>query len=588
VSSILVTTSEEKLWSDGENVVFLGEWAKANISIKNQQPFQYKVLEYHWNDRVKYNRDHEYLNALYESLLILITTSLNHMHGVNKSTRYWRILVGPWLLYFIQVCFDRWEMIDVASQDSNIKKTKIIKMNNKDIIPKDFSQFVDYFTKDKWNHWIYGEIIKYRKLFEIVTIKSSQYSQGVEKDSTYRDKFSKRVILTFIQQLFRPFCRNKKYFIYSCQFGLIPTFLLELSLKDFPSIGKTISVGTKKIDNYKRKNISLDGLAKNEFEKFLVELIPKQIPSCYIEGFVSLNNNNTKMPWPLKPKVILTATGCFYDEPFKAWAAEKVNNGSVLLYAQHGGHYGTGRLSSGEDHERNISDRFLSWGWHGEGVDPLPSPKLNAINKSERNKTPKKCLLVQNVTPRYSYVMFSSVVSSMQIDYFNQQFKFVEMLLPRIKNNLVVRLFPNDYGWKQRERWGDKFPHVTLDDSSSFSHQINDAKIVVATYNATTFLETFTANIPTLIFWDSEHWQCNDDSKYYFEVLNLAGILHFSPESAANKLNKIWNNSEEWWESNEVQHAIDIFCSQYAQTSNAYFDKWKSYLSKTEGNSKLV
>ncbi len=585
MNSLLVTTSEEELWSDYEEIVFLGEWAKKNISIKNQQLLQHKVLEYHWNDRVKYNKDYEYLDNLYENLLISITISLNHIHGTNKSTRYWRILVGPWLFNFIQICFDRWEMIDLASQDPNIKKTKLIKIDNKSIIPKDFSQFVRYFEQDKWNHWIYGEIIKYRKLFEVVSIKSSQYSHNIEKKLTYRNSFTKRGILSFVQQLFKPlfkpFYQDKKCFIYSCNFGLISTALLELSLKEFPSIGKPVSTSVKKVDNHKRKKMNFNVLAKNDFEKFLVMLVSEQIPTCYVEGFSSLEKINARMPWPLNPKVILTATGCFYDESFKAWVAEKVENGSALLCVQHGGHYGTGRVSSWESHERKISDKFLSWGWPGERVDSLPSPKLNTAKNIKRNIKSKKCLLVQNVTLRYSYTMFSSVVSSMQIDYFNQQFKFVETLSNRIKDDLVVRLFPNDYGWKQKERWNDKFPDIMLDDSSSFNYQINNAKIVVSTYNATTYLETFVADIPTLIFWDPEHWESNVDSKHYFEILNSAGILHFTPESAANKLNEIWDNTEDWWSSSEVQQAINIFCNQYAQTSNIYINKWKMYLSKT-------
>ena len=40
------------------------------------------------------------------------------------------------------------------------------------------------------------------------------------------------------------------------------------------------------------------------------------------------------------------------DDVFKAWAAEKVGNGSRLVAGQHGGHYGVGRWSFFEDHEK--------------------------------------------------------------------------------------------------------------------------------------------------------------------------------------------------------------------------------------------
>ena len=61
------------------------------------------------------------------------------------------------------------------------------------------------------------------------------------------------------------------------------------------------------------------------------------------------------------------------DDVFKAWAGEKVEQGSPLVIGQHGGHYGVGRCSFPEDHEIAISDCYLTWGWDQKG-QPRSNP----------------------------------------------------------------------------------------------------------------------------------------------------------------------------------------------------------------------
>ena len=70
----------------------------------------FKTKDYHWNDRDKLYKDYLYLEQLYEKVIISCSDSLNQFHKVNYSTRYWKILIGPWLFHFIQILFDRWHL----------------------------------------------------------------------------------------------------------------------------------------------------------------------------------------------------------------------------------------------------------------------------------------------------------------------------------------------------------------------------------------------------------------------------------------------------------------------------------------------
>ena len=104
----------------------------------------------------------------------------------------------------------------------------------------------------------------------------------------------------------------------------------------------------------------------NDFEQFLLSMIPKQIPKVYLEGYQTLIEQIHKLPWPKSPKLIYTSNLLWHDTVAMAYTAEKVEQGSSLVLGQHGGVYGVGKFTFAEEHEIKISDRYLTWGWSSE------------------------------------------------------------------------------------------------------------------------------------------------------------------------------------------------------------------------------
>ena len=88
-------------------------------------------------------------------------------------------------------------------------------------------------------------------------------------------------------------------------------------------------------------------------------------------------------------------------------------------------------------------------------------------------------------------------------------------------------------------------------------------RIYISTYNATTFLESFAMNIPTVMFWNPNHWELRRSAKPYFEQLKKVGVFHETPESAAIHISEIWNNVDNWWKSKSVEKAVNNFCDNF-------------------------
>ena len=85
------------------------------------------------------------------------------------------------------------------------------------------------------------------------------------------------------------------------------------------------------------------------------------------------------------PRTIFTSSAWAYDDLFKIWTAEKVENGSKLIIGQHGGHMGVSKFSFYEDYQMKISDTFLSWGWSSNVYKHVkPVGNIKCIDKRKK------------------------------------------------------------------------------------------------------------------------------------------------------------------------------------------------------------
>ena len=126
VEHVLLTTALEETWPEGLDtpVLFLGEWCKLFSQEERWSAMNSKVLAYHADDREKLHQNFLYLQALYKKFISAVARRLNEIHNVDHSIRYWDILAGPWLVYFLQIIFDRWSTIQQVNRQNLDFETK--------------------------------------------------------------------------------------------------------------------------------------------------------------------------------------------------------------------------------------------------------------------------------------------------------------------------------------------------------------------------------------------------------------------------------------------------------------------------------
>ena len=571
---VLVTTALEETFPKDKNekILFLGEWCKLYSKKDIYKQYDYKTLPYHWDDREKLYEDTKYIDEIYELYLSRLTDQLNMIHNVSYSLGYWRIILGPWLRYFIEMVYDRYLSIEKASKE-NINYAVVVDINDKDIVPRNMMNFNQLYIDDIWNQFIYQSILKY---FDIRVEKKQIDINKYIKNSYKSTQNLKQKINNFL------FFLNKfnKIHFFSAYIKLPRLWLIQLYLKQLPSFGATQEVNIDVLySSTFREKLSFSK-SDSKFLTILNELMPRQIPLYYMEGYGEFKNKVLDI-YPKNTRVIFTANAFSSDDNFKFWVAQMKEKGAKYIIGQHGGHYGMGLFSSHEKHQIKSADKFFSWGWRKDDNKVLSVSAVKLKQKIQSNAS-GDILVAMMSTPRYSYHIMAMPVASQILYYLNNQLRFLGQLDDGVKSLVKLRIYQNDYKWSIKQRIIDKGFCTNIDSdenlNKAFMQRLSECRLCISTYNATTYLEAFAANYPTLLYWDENYWELNDYAKPYFDILMKVGILHYDENSLVKKIEQIYKDPLEWWNQDSIQNAKNIFCERFANSKSSFLLDYKEKL----------
>src|SRR3989338_1663550 len=234
----LITTTLEETWVENQPVLFLGEWCRLYSRKDHWSKMNAVLLPYHWDDRDKFYSDYQYLGNLYERVLVDLASRLNQIHDVERSLRYWRILIGPWLAYFIQMLFDRWLSIQGAVNSFEITGTIVLTDIDDILIPNDMNHFAELMVGDDWNHHIYAEILN--KLGNVPTIvKNSRQGYPPHKAGKAKASIRHRALCIY-SGIAKYFVQDRDAFLSSTYLTKLNEIRLQLRFGQVPQFWQSV------------------------------------------------------------------------------------------------------------------------------------------------------------------------------------------------------------------------------------------------------------------------------------------------------------------------------------------------------------
>jgi putative transferase (TIGR04331 family) len=601
--NIKLTAITPKL-KNKNNEFYLGAWCLANKLDDSLSDL--KIHEYHWNNRKKFHEDYEGLNNYISYNFGTISEYMGEITKAPKDQRYWKINLGMWIGYLIQVLFDRWENIRTLPQFKYHLSN--LPLNISSLRSNTVSDFFKEINQDQWNETVYQLILRAqnRKInYENSELYNSdiqycknEYQNNNKIHSSLKFKIIKNLI-SFFHKLQQP-----KYFIIASYLNYLEEIKLKLLLKQIPILyissiyAPNINYKDMKSENHEFNDLNSINLKINEDSSwsncnkdFLIwfkEVFSFFIPYNYSLRFKNFYKDMKALPFPKQPNVIFTSNLYDSHDYFNLYTSECVHLGSKYIIGQHGGNFRSAKINFSENIQKDISDYYLTWGEDSHNDDlfrakivPIGNLKLTSQNVLNRFYRPDKILILTTDLHRYARMMASYPISSQWLDYFKDIKNFIKIIkINGLYKEVIFRNKHNKIGWKMIEKLSYNFNDMIIDNRRNYFKSLLCSKLVISTYNGATYLESMSMNIPTIIFWNPFYWDLRDTAISDYNMLKSVGILHFDPVLAANFVTKIYPDINKWWLSEEVQKVRKNFCEKYSKNETQISSKIGNFFLK--------
>lgn len=572
----------KETWPIKKNELYLlGEWCKLSAEKKFWENYNFKILDYHWNDRTKLKQDFIYLQQKNKKLLKYFQEYLNKLHNLKYNEKSWLSILGPWLMTSIAVLYDRWSSINSALSNEIISKVKISKFVKDEVVPFNMDHFSYLIKTDEWNFLIFSMIIKNFEHHDIRNIKIINHKSNFKNKLNYNDKNIKNNF--FLLKCYNFISKFNDSLIYNINLNWKDRIKLIMFEKNIPFVLRIKNISTSSINFKLRKNLFSNLIVSDEFDSILIKVLPYLIPQVYLEDFKCNFQLAKLFPSPTKPKFVWTTGAYFFDEIFKFKAAEAIHEKVPYIIGQHGGFYGQGLFDQSEDFEVSVSDHYFSWGWNSKkNKKIIPVGCFKAPVKRKKNNY--KITLIISSCSRYSSYLASMPISSQCRYYNDDQINLIKNLSEDVLEKLHIRLYPYDFKWNLKKEMNEKIKGLNfINNNKKFNSLLAESKLIINGWNSTSYLESIMSDIPTVIFWSNNYTEMRNDSLPYFKELKSVGIFHQDYMSAAKQINKINSDIDGWWNSVLVKNAKDMFIKKYAKRE-AFSDNIFNQLKKIKNN----
>ena len=562
----LICTPDERYWKFDQPILFMNEWCFQYKQQKLWGHLDYKIAEPLFAKASDVKKALIEIRCIEKRLLPKLTSLLNYHHNTEKSERYWEILFGHWLRRYVELIYFKTKMLQKIMRE-NLISSITLSAGSSIIATHETGELSVQLRNEKWNNTLNSNLIEriVPKGIPLLYINNTNSGEENFREDTTSEIKKNLSPKSFFKNILNFTLSAQKYYISKTYLPKNLEYALNIFLFQLPtSIIFDRICYESKADANLRTNLAkrLMDNSMTDIEQIVSSMLFDVFPICYLEGYLELNSAIAKYNWPKSPRAIFTSNDFDSNELFKLWTACKVEEGVTYLVGQHGNNYGVSCFMD-PSVEESTSDIFITWGW--KGIDKTV-PMFNfktAGKKVKKNHGGSALLLVGYLFDNSSEVLTGMFSYS---QYYREQFLFFDSLQKNARDATIVRLLqPSVFSeGNDVERWQERYEEINLDTSSKFEDLVAMSRLVVFSYDSTGILEMLSLNIPVIAFWQNGLDHVRDDATPFYEDLLRVGILHLNPESAAIKVNEVWNNPSDWWNSDCIQEARLKFCEQFS------------------------
>ena len=501
----------------------------------------------------------------------------NELHGTNYGFGYWSVLLRPCLINLLTLVTRRYYEVKGFLQ-YHIKESydcATLQVSG-DWGFRDYQDFLDRgLLSSTFNHWVTSVILeqlapeniecrgKEHEVPQIIIPKDFGQKTVCEKAGLKR-----RILRSLIGE--RPAIQSVE------GMGLFQYILVNM----YANIKRGVP---KKYEAPVHKDIDVEEKLLGVFNIVADKTMMRSLK----DGF-SYFDNIAKNKKYVPGRVFIPEASSFQiSEINKFELAHAIENKERISSFQHGYGYGIAKnFLLFKQLEYNFCS-FLTWGWLNQNnydckFIPVSAPNLQKYRKLKYSEQKNGVYFVGNSIMSTSYRFNSEPGSIGQVEYRKNKVCFLESLVDEIRSEVIYRqgkILHN--GFEDLAYLRKKFPALKASQSSFLEEEAIKSRIAVMDHPGTTFANFMVMNHPVVGFWDEAHWPICEQATSILEKLYKVGIVHRTPNAAAEFLNTHWGQIEEWWFLPETQEARNLWLKHYGNVSTFWLYDWIRAINQT-------
>lgn len=556
------------------------------------------VIPYHWDDRQKYLRDFRYIQSLSELVIQALSENLNRFHGTDYSALYWKVILAPWVNLALICLFDRWEVISSLLHTNRQWKLFLSEHPTSVKVPAGYNDAAEILVQDKWNDYVFRLILDHRTSGhsdELSTclranpVPEFQINTPAANLSRSRSTQLKSVIANLFLRLWG---LVSSIILVNASFSNKQALKLQrLEHIFWPHLFQKLNVEYANIApdklnaEWRQKSMGLKVNANTEeFETFIDMNLRSMVPWLYLESFDGLNHLSSTLPWPRRPKCLITAHSQYTNEALKVWAAATKERFETFKYvpAQHSFGYFFFETDSYLAVDLQTGDAFLGWGEAGTEHPKafhLPTGRVIDSALTLSHSHTGYILFTLMSFPRYAYMQSGRPTGPHSYDLIQSYKRLLNCVDQETKEEIVVRPYPFEYEYQDSRRISEAFPSLRLDLEKNIKKSIRKARLVVCDAYSTVWIQCMVSDVPVIGLIDKNIFLPSEEYHLLLEELIDVGLVFHNINGAAAFLNQIELNTTQWWQDANLKKARDKFLHAFAKTDSDWVNTWHKTLS---------
>lgn len=528
-----------------------------------------KILDnIHSSGNELYN-DTLFIRKVYKKVLTVISKKLNEFHGLTYNTNIWSLILYYWLDYYIEVLFQKYILVDYAINNYNVYTYALDKKYYKFPYKKN-GFFIWCINDDLYNFQLYSQILEY---------KGANIKKYIEIDGTAGKKKINVKNMPVLQKIINKTAKTAKTIIVNPNnFEFTYKEMMYMYIKSKFKMGYFYCnddyIPVEEYNTGLREKISIKNYnTNNDFEKMVLQMVFKDMPTCYLEGF----DNYRKFCFQTKAKNIVEAEDWHYLTSAALMASNVKSVNGKLFTLKTGGDANILKGKTETYDDLNLSDVLYSSGWKKDGicqVKTLTNPRMWKAKLSKKYIEKKTDVLyIGNVLWSYRCIM-GNISSLHSKEYLDDCVNFLERLS---KENIEIcaRFFPIKSKWDICKIIQERNINIKIDDyKEDFITAAQKTRLAVVDFFNTPWAELLILDIPMIMVGLPYNEYFSEEGYEVVKILREANMYFDTYSDAIVFINNNIADIEIWWKEKRRIYITRQLKSKYIWCSDNAKKEW--------------